>query len=103
ADCTFTNTRQLGAIKITKTSSKSPNPGLPGAQFSITGPVNRTATSGADGTVCIDNLPFGTYSVTETAAPNGYQIDPPATQTGISVSSSADCSGNGAPVAVGFT
>jgi len=35
-------------------------------------------TSGADGTVCVDHLPFGTYTVTETAAPSGYSIDDPS-------------------------
>jgi hypothetical protein len=75
--CTYVNQQQLGAIKITKTSSKGLHPGLEGASFSITGPnsYSSSQSTGSDGTVCVDNLPFGTYSVQETAAPTGYQID----------------------------
>ena len=53
------------------------HPGLAGAKFSITGPnsYSSTPTSGSDGTVCVDNLPFGTYSVKETDPPTGYSID----------------------------
>jgi Prealbumin-like fold domain len=75
--CTYTNKQNLGALKIIKTSSKGTNPGLAGAQFSITGPnsYSNSVTSGGDGTICVDHLPFGTYSVTETAPPTGYKID----------------------------
>jgi Prealbumin-like fold domain len=75
--CTYVNKQLLGAILITKTSSKGLHPGLAGATFSITGPNNYSSnqTSGADGTVCVDHLPFGTYTVTETKAPTGYSID----------------------------
>jgi Prealbumin-like fold domain len=75
--CTYVNNQQLGAIKISKASVK-PNTPLAGATFSITGPgsySNSVTTAGAGGTVCVDGLAFGTYSVTETAAPTGYAID----------------------------
>jgi hypothetical protein len=73
----FTDVAQRGAILITKTSSKGLNPGLEGAEFDITAPDDSvtSVTSGSDGTVCVDNLAFGTYSVQETAAPTGYAID----------------------------
>lgn len=73
----FEDVAQKGAIEITKTSSKGLNPGLEGAEFEITAPDSSVTTvnSGADGTVCVDNLAFGTYSVQETAAPTGYAID----------------------------
>lgn len=73
--CTYVNNQQLGAIKISKTSSKGT--ALAGATFSITGPgsYSNSVTSGADGTVCVDGLVFGSYTVTETAAPAGYSID----------------------------
>jgi hypothetical protein len=75
--CTYVNNQQLGAIKITKTSSKGTHPGLAGAVFSITGPNNysSTATTLTGGSICVDNLPFGTYVVTETTPPTGYIID----------------------------
>jgi uncharacterized surface anchored protein len=73
----FTDPALLGAIEITKTSSKGLNPGLEGASFDITAPDASvtSVTTGADGTVCVDGLSFGTYSVQETAAPTGYGID----------------------------
>lgn len=75
--CVYTNNQQLGAIKISKASIK-PNTPLAGAVFSITGPggyTNSVTTAGAGGTICVDGLTFGTYVVTETAAPTGYAID----------------------------
>jgi len=75
--CTYVNNQQLGAIKISKASIK-PNTPLAGAVFSITGPggyTNSVTTAGAGGTICVDGLTFGTYVVTETAAPTGYAID----------------------------
>jgi hypothetical protein len=73
--CTYTNQQQLGAIKISKTSIKGT--ALAGAKFSITGPggYSNSVTTGTDGSVCVDGLLFGTYSVTETEAPPGYSID----------------------------
>jgi hypothetical protein len=75
--CTFNDKLQLGAIKITKTSSKAAATPLSGAVFSITGPnsLSTSVTTGADGIICVDHLPFGTYTVQETAAPTGYAID----------------------------
>ncbi len=54
---------------------------LPGATFKITGPSNnpdvssseKTATSGNDGKVSFNDLPWGTYSLEETVPPVGYQ------------------------------
>jgi hypothetical protein len=75
--CTFNDKLLLGAIKIRKASSKPAATPLPGAMFSITGPnsFSTTVTTGSDGTVCVDHLPFGTYTIQETAAPPGYAID----------------------------
>jgi uncharacterized surface anchored protein len=91
--CTYVNKQQLGAILISKTSSKAAATPLAGAAFSITGPngYSNSVTTGANGTVCVDNLLFGDYTVTETAAPNGYHIDNSngVTQT---VNTNAKCS-----------
>jgi len=88
--CTFHNKLLEGAIKISKSSIKGP--ALAGAQFSIAGPnaYSTNVSTGADGTVCVDHLTFGTYVVTETAAPAGYAIDDP-TPHDINVGASSTC------------
>jgi Prealbumin-like fold domain len=90
--CTYVNKQNLGAIKITKTSSKTGN-ALAGAKFSITGPNNysNTVTTGPDGTVCVDGLEFGSYTVTETQAPPGFVIDDSSGHP-VTVDNSAKCS-----------
>jgi hypothetical protein len=91
--CIYTNTQQLGAIKITKISTKSDLP-LAGATFSIT--KGGTAITGspfttdANGEICVDDLAFGDYVVTETGAPTGFVIDDPAGRT-VTVDSNAGC------------
>ena len=94
--CTYVNDQQLGAIQVSKTSSKGT--ALAGAKFSITGPGNysQSVTSGADGTVCVDGLVFGTYHITETAAPTGYAIDDSTTHD-VTVNANTDC--NSSPFA----
>ena len=77
-DCTYTNTLQRGAIKITKTSTKGNAP-LAGAEFEIRkksdGSLVATVTTGDDGVACKDQLLFDTYTVQETKAPTGYKIN----------------------------
>jgi Prealbumin-like fold domain len=71
---------------------------LSGATFAITDSsgnqvTGSPATTGADGTVCVDNLPSGaSYTVKETKAPSGYALD---SSSGVSVTVSRDtpCSG----------
>ena len=89
--CTFTNTLLLGSIKVLKQSIKDDAP-LAGATFSVSGPggYSATLTSGADGTDCVDGLLFGSYSVTETAAPNGYAIDNPD-PVAVEVNENSEC------------
>jgi hypothetical protein len=90
--CTYINDQQFGALKVSKSSIKGAAP-LAGAVFSVTGPnsFSTTLTTLADGTACVDHLPFGSYSVTETAAPAGYAIDDPSAHI-ISVIANEDCS-----------
>ena len=98
-DATFTN-NLLGSLLVLKTDD-SDDP-LEDADFSITGPgpFSATATSDADGWFCIDGLTFGAeYTVTETDAPDGYQMDAnPQTHV---IDDSAACAERGAnePVA----
>lgn len=81
-----------GAIKISKTSSKAAATPLSGAIFAITGPngYSSSQTTGSDGTVCVDHLAFGTYSVTETSPPIGYAIDDPTAHS-VTVSRNSTC------------
>ncbi len=75
---------------------------LNGAVFKITDSngaevTGSPATTGVDGTVCVDSLPWSgtgtSYSVQETTAPDGYSADPANTnpQT-VSVTQNAKCS-----------
>src|SRR5262249_39654413 len=111
------NQQQLGAILITKTGkdkactgANTPTisngvctgPGtanLSGATFTIkdsggTAVTASPATTGANGTVCVDKLPWsgtGTNSsVQETGAPTGYSIDTTTAQT-VTVSKNSTC------------
>jgi hypothetical protein len=105
-DCTYTNTEQLGAIKITKRTSKSAHTGLQGATFSITkdgSPITGSPfTSGNDGTICVDNLAFGDYVVTETSPPSGYNNDDPNPHT-VTVGTSSSCPNTGIPASQQLT
>jgi hypothetical protein len=104
--CVYVNQQQLGAIKITKTSSKAAATPLANAHFEIctnngpyttTNPCSPAKTGSGDlvtgtaGTTCIDNLAFGDYYVTEKSAPTGYLIDDTST-TKITVDNNAGCS-----------
>ena len=53
---------------------------LNGAEFSVSGnyfdeTITRTATSAADGSVKIKNIPWGTYTLSETKVPDGYRSE----------------------------
>jgi hypothetical protein len=94
--CVYTNKLQLGALKITKKSSKSGNASLNGATFSVKDP-DGTALPGSpftvNGSLCIDGLTkLGTYTVTELTPPPGYTADPPTTQTATVSGNNAKCS-----------
>jgi hypothetical protein len=93
--CTYVNDQQLGAIKITKTSSKAAGTPLAGATFTITSggtPISGSPfTTDANGSICVDNLTFGDYSVQETGAPTGYAIDDATAHT-VTVDNNATCS-----------
>jgi len=90
--CTYVNTLQQGAIKVTKTSTKG-NAALAGATFVFKKGTTTLATlqTNASGVACIDHLDFGSdYTVQETAAPNGYKIDD-ATIHNVTVDNNATC------------
>lgn len=67
-------------IVVKKVDSSNPTKGLSGATFSLTmvgSTKTLTGVTGQDGTYTFKNLKAGTYQVTETDAPEGYQIDNP--------------------------
>lgn len=71
-------------IVVKKVDSSNPTKGLSGATFSLTmvgSTKTLTGVTGQDGTYTFKNLKAGTYQVTETEAPDGYQIDNPGPYT----------------------
>lgn len=73
-NATFTNEKIRGKIAIYKVDADSKEP-LAGATFSVTdanGNTVATLVTDANGTAETDWLPYGTYDVTETAAPDHY-------------------------------
>lgn len=67
-------------IVVKKVDSSNPTKGLSGATFSLTmvgSTKTLTGVTGQDGTYTFKDLKAGTYQVTETEAPEGYQIDNP--------------------------
>ena len=70
-------------IVVKKVDSSNPTKGLAGATFSLEmvgsddPKFPMTGVTGQDGTYTFKNLKAGTYQVTETEAPEGYQIDNP--------------------------
>jgi hypothetical protein len=92
--CVYTNKPNLGALRITKKSTKSGNPSLNGGVFSVTGPNG--AVSGSpftvNGSLCLDGLTPGSYTVKEVTPPAGYKINGPDTQTASVSGNNAKCS-----------
>jgi len=88
---TIQNDTRRTLLRLTKTNL-SGNLRLPGATFTLqhlipdgsggyttdSTFVTRTATTGSDGTLTFDNLLYGYYRLTETAAPKDYKrlVDP---------------------------
>lgn len=70
------------ALDIYKYDQANPDEGLAGAEFTLTGSdgTTYTATTGTDGHARIEGLDAGTYTLTETKAPEGYvKSDTPLT------------------------
>jgi hypothetical protein len=105
-DCTYTNSRQLGAIEITKTRkhaaadpSTQPHSGV---DFTITGgdlPAGGTVvTTDASGVACLDGLAFASDYVVTESIPAGYVSDDAVKEAAVSANS--DCGdGNEAKLA----
>ncbi len=88
---TVTNIQEdkLGNIELTKSDSQSDDV-LEGAEFELINSLGKTvasATTNAEGKITFTNIPYGTYTIKETKAPENYGIDEP---TGIQVKLSDD-------------
>lgn len=72
----FTNTRIKANLEIVKQDASTAEK-LAGAQFKITGPngYSNTVTTGNGGKVTINHLYAGEYTVVETKAPDGYNLN----------------------------
>lgn len=74
-------------IVVKKVDSSNPTKGLAGAEFSLEmvgsddPKFPMTGVTGQNGTYTFRGLKAGTYQVTETTAPDGYQIDNPGPYT----------------------
>ena len=71
------------SLIIKKVDALDPTKTLSGAKFhveSTDGGFSKNVTTGTDGTCQLSGLSAGTYSITETSAPEGYEIDSSAPQ-----------------------
>ena len=74
----LTVTNEQYKLVIKKVDTTNPTKGLAGARFHVESTNSsfvRDIVTGADGTYTLSPLDAGTYAVTETAAPDGYEID----------------------------
>ena len=75
---TVVNQRMKGRIEIYKESNLDPGLVIPGAEYTLydgSGNVVMTAVTDANGTAVFENLPWGSYTIRETASPVGYQLN----------------------------
>jgi len=68
----------VGSLTIVKKDSAT-GAGLGGAVFHVTGPTGYTRTTTptpATGSITITRLPYGSYTITETSPPSGFNLTP---------------------------
>ena len=71
------------ALLVKKVDASNPGKALPGAGFHVesqNGSFTKDVITGQDGTCRVTGLSAGTYVVTETSAPEGYEINDAAPQ-----------------------
>ncbi|MGL4847589.1 MAG: MSCRAMM family protein, partial [Clostridium sp.] len=65
----------VGSLQVTKTSENGTP--LQGAVFTVSGAgFSKDITTGKDGIATLANIPWGTYTIKETKAPVGYNLNP---------------------------
>src|SRR5215218_3780200 len=92
---TLVDPRLRGAIQVTKTAKHKDSSSKPNlaATFTVkqgTTTVGTITTDPVTGIGCLGDLPFGSYTVTETSGQPGYKLDPD-TET-VNVSGKGTCS-----------
>ena len=71
------NTQLFGSLTLTKWGPNStPLAGAAFALYNSSGTEVRNGSTGADGTLSFTGLPYGSYTLKETAAPDGYVVSP---------------------------
>ncbi|KHL94418.1 hypothetical protein QW71_18235 [Paenibacillus sp. IHB B 3415] len=74
----ITNQETLGSLKLVKIDATDATKKLTGAEFKLTNSSNivvATKTTNANGEIVFDDLKLGTYTLEETKAPAGYELD----------------------------
>lgn len=69
---------KIGSITLIKHDASDENKTLSGATFQLKneeGSILREETTGEDGRIIFDEVPFGEYVLVEKKSPNGYQLD----------------------------
>lgn len=69
---------KIGSITLIKHDASDENKALYGATFQLKnedGSILREETTGEDGRIIFDEVPFGEYVLVEKKSPNGYQLD----------------------------
>jgi uncharacterized surface anchored protein len=89
------NISNCGAFAVSKVSSKTGSAPLAGATFTVTDPDGNPVpgspfTTDATGTFCVSKLVPGTYTITETGAPPGYDLDTSSQNVTIDNTSTCD-------------
>ncbi|NOU79785.1 hypothetical protein GC101_12965, partial [Paenibacillus sp. LMG 31459] len=72
------NVETLGSLKLIKVDAADATKKLAGAEFKLTNSsktVVATKTTNANGEIVFDDLKLGTYTLEETKAPAGYELD----------------------------
>jgi hypothetical protein len=103
--CLYINKQQLGAIEVTKTrkhaASGSGSHAHPGVTFTVNEIAGTSGATGSNGKICFANIPFGSYTVTETV-PTGYAADG-ATTKAVTVNANGNCTSGAATVSFSNT